>query len=31
MTGVQPDVEFLKGETENIPLLDGSVDVIISN
>jgi ubiquinone/menaquinone biosynthesis C-methylase UbiE len=26
-----PNVEFLKGEIENIPLPDGSVDVIISN
>jgi arsenite methyltransferase len=25
------NVEFLKGEIENIPLLDGTVDVIISN
>ena len=25
------NVEFLKGEIENIPLPDGSVDVIISN
>jgi arsenite methyltransferase len=25
------NVEFLKGETENIPLPDNSVDVIISN
>src|ERR1700752_2816883 len=25
------NVEFLKGEIENIPLLDNSVDVIISN
>lgn len=29
-SGVQ-NVEFLKGEIENIPLPDGSVDVIISN
>jgi SAM-dependent methyltransferase len=29
-TGVQ-NVEFLRGEIENIPLPDGSVDVIISN
>jgi arsenite methyltransferase len=26
-----PNVEFLKGEIENIPLPDNSVDVIISN
>src|SRR4029079_15022566 len=26
-----PDVEFLKGEIERIPLPDGSVDVVISN
>jgi ubiquinone/menaquinone biosynthesis C-methylase UbiE len=27
----RPNVEFLKGEIENIPLGDDSVDVIISN
>ncbi len=30
MSGVE-NVEFLKGEIENIPLPDGSVDVVISN
>ena len=30
-SGLTPNVEFLKGEIENIPLPDNSVDVIVSN